>query len=246
MYALLPMYEQLTRLEINLQTKHPEALARMQPGLSRQEISEITAPYGIELDPDIITLYSWKNGVESATVEGCDWADGYGGFHPHYTFFDLELALRLGKARHNYGVYIYSKAGMIDERFLQAFMCPFGSLGAGQYEQACLYLPCCTLGEIDYPVPLYRECNSGMHDFDLEWKYDSLIDLIDHTNFLYENGDLKIGLDPRVTEVFPAQMRQVILDYNGERVREYRYRNNPYCAQINKAIFTVEWPSSGP
>lgn len=57
------MQDLLQRLEQWLQEHRPDYVSQLQPGLSIQEIAEITEPLPFQLPNEVIELYQWHNGT---------------------------------------------------------------------------------------------------------------------------------------------------------------------------------------
>ena len=53
----------LERLEQWLRLNRPDYFSRLQPGLTLEEITEISAPLGFKLPDEVIKLYQWHNGT---------------------------------------------------------------------------------------------------------------------------------------------------------------------------------------
>jgi cell wall assembly regulator SMI1 len=93
------MQELLERLELWLQQNKPDFSSQLQPGLSLDEIIEITTPLQFQLPNEVIELYRWHNG-------NLDLGDDLFLF---YRFLPLQEAvedtLRLREGRGGQGLY---------------------------------------------------------------------------------------------------------------------------------------------
>jgi cell wall assembly regulator SMI1 len=83
-----PMPEILTHLEAVLKTSAPLVSAKLQPGISAEQIAKLEAQYHVQIPDEIKAIYEWHNGsVRAATTN--DLAD----FMPLYRFLPLDEAL---------------------------------------------------------------------------------------------------------------------------------------------------------
>lgn len=88
------MQKQLERLERNLREQNPVALENLHPGLTLMEIEAKALSYGVEFEPELVALYSWRNGGDTwrnRRPKGRVFP-----FLPGYVFLDLDQALREG------------------------------------------------------------------------------------------------------------------------------------------------------
>lgn len=239
-FVSLLMLTRLNRLERNLELHNPVALQHLNQGLSPVEIKRICSTYQVELDPDLIALYSWRNGVQTEVTKQHAWADSRGEFFPSNSFLNLEEALSQGAYT---SPYPYSQTQIVPDQLLNHIICPFAYVGSFPYEITKIYLPCSTYKELHYNSPLYREGNSSIHDFNMEFVYDELSNLVDHINYIYEEVLSKNGLVASTIKTDGSKAWQSISDADWKRIDEYRYENNPYCAEVNQALFSCSWPS---
>ncbi|HEY1170130.1 MAG TPA: SMI1/KNR4 family protein [Verrucomicrobiae bacterium] len=85
----------LAQLELELQTKAPQGLAELKPGLSPEAILEIERKHGLTLPPDIRALYQWRNGQPSGSTNE---------IIPGHYFQSLEDAVMINKMTQPRGV----------------------------------------------------------------------------------------------------------------------------------------------
>ena len=78
------MEEVLSRLERALASKAPQTLAALQPGLSKDRITELEKRGGITLSPEFRSLYRWRNGLPSGPAQD---------FIPGHQFPSLEQVI---------------------------------------------------------------------------------------------------------------------------------------------------------
>ncbi|MEM7383308.1 MAG: hypothetical protein AAF514_00055 [Verrucomicrobiota bacterium] len=79
-----PLADLLIEYEGVLRELSPDLHQALDPGLPKEELLQLEQEFSIVLSPDIVTLYSWKNGTESAFVD----------VFPFNRFVPLEEALQ--------------------------------------------------------------------------------------------------------------------------------------------------------
>lgn len=134
---------------------------------------------------------------------------------------------------------LYERPQIVDSALLKNRICIFASKALGLYDQigwednpSRLFLPFSTFGTLAYDLPLFHEGDTT--DDALEFQYDSLIHLFDHINFIYESHVLE----------FPETCLGPDVKTDGwSLLSRHRQENNPYCAEINEAVFFYPWPS---
>jgi hypothetical protein len=238
------MQSQILRLEKNLKEHHPGAWGNLNPGMLLPEWERLTHSVGFTFPADIIEFYSWKNGsrLYLGSDEENDAQETI--FLQHGIFVDIRCAILEGAnlwlAKNRSAHMVLEEASRILGNTMQNMLCLFAhtpwSPDPNVWESSeCSKLFCLCAENASCSGPLFfQEAYLGYDEF----MYDNLFSLLEEVNFAYENSLVEVSLkNVNGVERFVFEVKDWI------SIRDFRIKNNPLCAELNKALWGCAWPS---
>lgn len=228
--------DQIRRLENNLLKFNPSALDNLLPGLSDWEIGLRTQALGIELEPELHAIYSWRNGSYTYSSSRRKYCNLASDFFPDFIFLNLDEALREGD-KVDRGEY--SEPNILPQSYLDNMICLFVSVD-WCYEESYskMHLPFSIETNLERPLPVFYRRSRYIDDHS-EFQFDTLSNLFDHINYIYESGYFQTKSDENEGLPLSAEPNP----HNYKMLMDNIYQNNPYCAEINQIVSHCPWPS---